>query len=65
MPREELKPCPFCGGEGELITRGTHKWSRVAVNTQCHILCGGCWATGPIGKTAADAIAAWNRRADA
>ena len=34
---EELKPCPFCGGEAEIIIRGTY-------NNPMHIGCKSCHA---------------------
>ena len=52
--REELKPCPFCGGE---------KWSFINhAMTQEQIICKKCGARGPISKDRIKAIAAWNNR---
>jgi len=51
---DQLKPCPFCGGEA-MCALPTGGWA------ECKE-CGGC---GPVsgGKRRADAIAAWNTRA--
>lgn len=47
----ELKPCPFCGGEARLI--GHYPYS---------ITCCNCRATTVICNTPDDAIDAWNGR---
>ena len=52
----ELKPCPFCGGEAELMVGkyyGT-KW----------VECKTCHAESDAFDTRAEAIDAWNRRAE-
>lgn len=58
----ELKPCPFCGGEAEL-----RKWRRwldfqkvMCINRDCIIY----HADDKWYKTEAEAIEAWNRRAN-
>lgn len=58
-----LLPCPFCGDhsveEAESAvptTKGGHKRA---------VYCNGCFSEGPTADTTADAIAAWNTRADA
>lgn len=53
----DLKPCPFCGGEAE--THGVQE----NVDTT-FILCTGCEAEMGEHPTEAEAIAAWNTRAD-
>lgn len=57
----ELKPCPFCGGEAELV----NTW-----NCLCHVICRSCGAEiGGIKKhlndfrTRDEVIVAWNNRA--
>ncbi|MBQ9784280.1 MAG: Lar family restriction alleviation protein [Clostridia bacterium] len=50
---EEIKPCPFCGGEAELYSGGIK-----------YVLCKECLATSCDFKTEAEAIEAWNRRAN-
>lgn len=55
---EELKPCPvpWCSNEGaETVWQPFARASRV--------VCQSCRCHGPLGKTEADAIAAWNARA--
>lgn len=50
----ELKPCPFCGGEAEIMGyRYDCKW----------IICKKCMAETAAYETSEQAIAAWNRRA--
>lgn len=67
----DLKPCPFCGGAAEPVTKqytaddaDEEGWTQ----TQFFVVtCGGCGAEAggqePGHKTEADAAAAWNRRA--
>ena len=52
MIDRELKPCPFCGGEGAIRT--TH-WG-------CFILCENCRTSIGIKDTEEDAINVWNNR---
>ena len=56
MPNE-LKPCPFCGGEAEVRTTdlGTYK----VVCIECPTDMGRYWSWAK-----KEAIAAWNRRAN-
>ena len=56
----DLKPCPFCGGEAELFKGKLGFW---------HVKCGGRPECGVLpltnsASTEAEAIAAWNTRAD-
>jgi Lar family restriction alleviation protein len=49
----ELKPCPFCGGEAEMIGgSGGSYW----------LVCSGCSICSPMYNTSKAAIEAWNRR---
>jgi len=52
---EELKPCPFCGWTKPVIEHieGTY-----------NVECPDCASAGPLEDSRAQAIAAWNRRAD-
>lgn len=67
---EELKPCPFCGGEATLITRMGDEIVHRIECTVCLAQMGEThWAVdGKKGKLffekENDAIKAWNRRAD-
>ena len=58
----ELKPCPFCGGEADLEHYTVGSWDdpedRYDVN------CLSCLASIESKSTEAEAIEAWNRRAD-
>ena len=54
----ELKPCPFCGGDADLMTPEDDNM-RLAT-----AMCMGCYITGPEKETEAEAITAWNTRAD-
>lgn len=76
---EELKPCPFCGGraavlnrEGEdywvqcLFRNGDEAFKALLNKKKNGVLwpIGGCLASACHSDTEADAIAAWNRRAE-
>ena len=53
---EKLKPCPFCGGEAELVNIGTNLCDPITVECkQCK--CNTQWF-----DRSCDAIEAWNRR---
>src|ERR1035437_3636504 len=59
---EALKACPFI----QECHADKHVDSTVRVRPFMHsyvVSCGGCASSGPIEKTEAEAIAAWNRRA--
>ena len=57
---ENLKPCPFCGGEAK---------SKSSVDVFGHegffsVLCRKCYARTGYYETEAEVIEAWNRRAN-
>ena len=54
----ELKPCPFCGGEAEVI-RG---WRYDYLRPMFKICCKRCQVRQGLHKTRIGAIADWNRR---
>ena len=65
--REELKPCPFCGGKASLNYEhipGEDKgfWAQVICNA-CHGRSGGTWA-GSYNAAERKEVKAWNRRAN-
>lgn len=56
----ELKPCPFCGGEAHVF----HDSLRPQETYPCRVYCDNCWAEVDSYSTEAEAIAAWNTRAE-
>ena len=61
---DELKPCPFCGGEakikcGEIVNR-----YNTAVYRHYHVECMSCGVDTRNFDTDDEAIEAWNRRTD-
>ena len=53
----ELKPCPFCGGEAEMLTAESMNGGYLFC-----IMCNDCRSRGDVYDTEAEAIAAWNTR---
>ena len=53
----ELKPCPFCGGEAEMLTAESMNGGYLF-----GIMCNDCRSRGDVYGTEAEAIAAWNTR---
>ena len=61
---EELRCCPFCGGEGKIIVRrGKNGW-RDRYSVLCDYDDGGCGSESGWYHYEQEAIEAWNRRAD-
>ena len=59
---DKLLPCPFCGGNEHQIDEMESFWDKN--ETSWRVLCIDCIAE-TAGDTKEQAIAAWNRRADA
>lgn len=55
MMNEKLKPCPFCGGEAEVV--------RISSNS-FFVRCKECTTFRPISESEEEAIKLWNERAD-
>jgi len=55
----ELKPCPFCGGEAETLTAESMHGGYLF-----GIMCNDCRSRGDVYGTESEAIAAWNSRAE-
>ena len=52
---QSVKPCPFCGGEGIV-------YPDYEEGIQYSVMCRSCHACTDYKRTAAEAIATWNRR---
>jgi len=55
----ELLPCPFCGGEAEILTAESMNGGYLF-----GIMCNDCRSRGDVYDTEAEAIEAWNTRAE-
>lgn len=55
----ELKPCPFCGGEGMIGAKYRYHYPTYFI-----VVCRKCGAMAHCGKTREEAAKKWNRRAD-
>lgn len=55
----ELKPCPFCGGEAEVLTAESMNGGYLF-----GIMCNDCRSRGDVYNTEAEATEAWNTRAE-
>lgn len=61
MPRPELKPCPFCGSKGILLT--TERIFPSGPN-RYYAECSLCLTCGPVASTRKYAIVKWNDRSE-
>lgn len=64
--RSELLPCPFCGGEATLCKQ---RFAKLDGSTYCkwhviHSCLHGTYSATKYCGTKAEAVAAWNRRAE-
>ena len=59
---EELKPCPFCGGEATLLIDG--KYGYYTFHHDGRAKCPAAYAHNADYATEAEAIEAWNTRAE-
>lgn len=59
----ELKPCPFCGGEAD-ISRWGGFLSQYYYIVQCKECVGMVMTKPSVNASEAEAIEAWNRRAE-
>ena len=55
----ELLPCPFCGGEAEMLTAESMNGGYLF-----GIMCNDCRSRGDVYDTEAEAVEAWNTRAE-
>ena len=58
----ELLPCPFCGGEAEI--HPSNDWDVKFTGSTYFAWCDKCETRGDYYNTEAEAIAAWNTRAE-
>ncbi len=63
---DELKPCPFCGGEAKYDSYAMSPYEKANINyidgKWHYVYCSDCLAQGPEVLSKEDAIADWNRR---
>lgn len=66
---EELKPCPFCGGEAKLVKIERDNYPYGTCDYICYVLCKNCGVTGKTFSSEnqneykeTEAITAWNTR---
>ena len=63
MPSQKIKPCPKCRNDANVKIEIGH--SRFMDCTLARFVCAKCGFAGTAETTVPDAVAAWNRRADA
>lgn len=63
MENDELRPCPFCGGEAVRLQFLDNPPASEAKGTR-YIGCKNCCVTSFSDMTAKEAVEAWNKRAE-
>ena len=61
MPRPEIKPCPFCGGEDVGLAIEPVLYGDII---RYYVTCNSCTAAGPVVTDSKRAIPLWNERSD-
>ena len=59
---DKLKPCPFCGGKAVLSSWHKSQCMKKG-EIRAEVYCYNCVARSSVYRSEAEAIAAWNRRA--
>lgn len=63
---EELKPCPFCGGEAEIISGSEFRdFVSEPIDELFFVKCSKCYVPTALFPSPQEARKAWNRRVDA
>ena len=62
MKENKLKPCPFCGGEGQILYDDISDEQVTFAGLAFEIKCKSCYAKIQRPNTRKEAIQAWNRR---
>lgn len=57
---DELKPCPFCGGQG--AQKEDSNYNLTGGETMYHVQCKECGADGPWEYSEQASIYVWNKR---
>lgn len=58
----DLKPCPFCGGEAMLCSTTSYQ-GEISYFVKCNLISCAMFGGGRFFKTFSQAVKAWNRRA--
>ena len=67
MANEELRPCPFCGGKGEVDSKlrdGYKDFLKDPDANAYFVVCRSCAADGPWSKSESGARRMWNMRVE-
>ena len=60
----ELKPCPFCGGDARVCADPTATRDTLGRKWAFNVCCDKCCATTGVAYSVDKAIEAWNRRTE-